>query len=92
MQDNFFGPAVDAISPAHPLHLIGGFQCLGHAFPAHQGSLDDVQPGFAGSVDLRQMRKEFFCEQQGTVKGRTVVLQIGASHPAIFADVVLPCV
>ena len=35
MQDDFFGPAVDAIYPSHPLHLIVGFQCLGHAFPAH---------------------------------------------------------
>ena len=52
-------------------------------------SFNDFQPGFAGGVDLRQMRKEFFCEQQGTVKGRTVVFQLGASHPAIFADVVL---
>ena len=92
MQNDFFCPAVDAISPAHPLHLIGGFQCLGHAFPAHQGSLDDVQPGFAGSVDLCQMGKEFFREQQDTVKGRTVVFQIDTAHPAIFADVVLPCV
>lgn len=31
-------------------------------------------------------------EQQGTVKGRTMLLQIDASHPSIFADVVLPCV
>ena len=89
MQDNFFGPAVDAISPAHPLHLIVGFQCFGHAFLAHHGNLDDVQPGFAGSVDLRQMGKELFREQQGTVNGRTMLLQIGASYPSIFTDVVL---
>lgn len=74
MQDDFFGPAVDVVPPAHPLHLIGGFQCLGHAFPAHQGSLDDVQPGFAGSVDLCQMGKEFFREQQCAVNGRTILL------------------
>ena len=42
MQNDFFCPAVDAISPAHPLHLIGGFQCLGHAFPAHQGTPDET--------------------------------------------------
>ena len=65
MQDNFFGPAVDAISPAHPLHLIVGFQCFGHAFLAHHGSLDDFQPVFAGGVGFRQMGKEFFCKQQG---------------------------
>ena len=74
MQDEFFRPAVDAISPAHPLHLIGGFQCFGHAFLAHHGSLNDVQPVFAGSVNLRQMGKEFFREQQCAVNGRTILL------------------
>ena len=86
---DFFCPAVDAVSPAYPLHLIGGFQCFGHAFSAHHLSFNDFQPGFAGGVDLRQMGKEFFCKQQGTVKDRTVLLQIDASHPSIFADVVL---
>ena len=76
MQDDFFGSAVDAVPPAHPLHLISGFQCFGHAFLAHQGSLDDFQPVFAGSVDLRQMGKELFREQQGTVNGWTMLLQI----------------
>ena len=82
MQDNFLGPAVDAISPAHPLHLIVGFQCFGHAFLAHHGSLDDFQPVFAGGVGFRQMGKEFFCKQQGTVKGRTVLLQSYYSQSA----------
>ena len=76
MQNDFFCPAVDAISPAHPLHLIVGFQCFGHAFLAHHGSLDDFQPVFAGGVGFRQIGKEFFCKQQGTVKDRTVLLQI----------------
>ena len=79
MQDDFFGSAVDAVPPAHPLHLISGFQCFGHTFLAHHLRFDNVQPGFAGGVDLRQMRKEFFCEQQGTVKGRTMLLQIAQS-------------
>lgn len=92
MQDDFFGSAVDAVPPAHPFHLIGGFQCLGHTFLTHHGSLNNVQSIFAGSIDLRQMGKEFFREQQDTVKGRTVVFQIDTAHPAIFADVVLPCV
>ena len=68
MQDDFFGPAVDVVPPAHPLHLIGGFQYLSHAFSAHHLSFDNVQPFFAGGVDLRQMGKEFFREQQGTVR------------------------
>ena len=64
MQDDFFGSAVDAVPPAHPFHLIGGFQCLGHTFLTHHGSLNNVQSIFAGSIDLRQMGKEFFREQQ----------------------------
>jgi len=59
MQNNFSGPAVDAVPPAYPLHLIGGFQCLGHAFLAHHGSLYDVQPGFAGSVVSAKWGKSF---------------------------------
>ena len=88
MQDDSFGPAVDAVPPAHPLHLIGSFQCLVHAFPAHHLSFNDLQPVFASGVDLCQMGKEFFREQQGTVKGWPMVFQIGASHPTIFTDVV----
>ena len=71
------------------LHLIDGFQRFGHAFLVHHGSLDDVQPVFAGGVDFRQMGNKFFCEQQGAVKGVRVILQIGVSHLAIFTDVVL---
>ena len=89
MQDNFFGSAVDAVPPAHPLHLISGFKCFGHAFLAHHLCFNDFQPVFADGVDLRQMGKEFFCKQQGTVKDRTVLLQIGTTHPSILADVVL---
>ena len=74
MQDDFFRPAVDAVHPTHPLHLIGGFQCLSHAFSAHHLSFDNVQPFFAGGVDLRQMGKEFFREQQCAVNGRTLLL------------------
>lgn len=78
-----------AVPPTHQLHLIDGFQRFGHAFLVHHGSLDDVQPVFAGGVDFRQMGNKFFCEQQGAVKGVRVILQIGVSHLAIFTDVVL---
>ena len=74
MQDDFFRPAVDAVHPAHPLHLIGGFQGIGYAFLAHHGSFNNVQSIFAGSVDFRQMGKEFFREQQCAVNGRTILL------------------
>lgn len=42
MQDNFFSPAVDAVPPTHPFHLIGRFQRFGHTFLAHPAILADV--------------------------------------------------
>jgi hypothetical protein len=92
MQDNFLRPAVDAVHPACPLHLIGGLQCLCHALLPHHGSLDGFKLCLAGGVYLRQMGEQLFRQQQRTVKGWPVVFQIGAAHPAILADVILLCV
>jgi len=35
-----------------------------HVFPTHHLHFNDVQPVFVGNVDLCQMGKAFFCEQQ----------------------------
>ena len=71
MQNDFFCPAVDAISPAHPLHLIDSFQGFCDALLLHHGFFNDFQPLPAGGVDFLQVGKQLFSDSTQKQRGKT---------------------
>ena len=54
-QNDFLRTAADAVHAAHPFHLVGGLECVGHTFLLCHSRDDDFHTLIAGLVDLGKM-------------------------------------
>ena len=85
-QYELFHLILDAVHPAHPLHLIGGFERLGHALFRCQLLHDEFQLFLTAPVNLGQVLIQIAGHEQVGVKYAAVLFQIALPHTAIFAD------
>ena len=54
-QNDFLCTVADAIHATYPFHLVGSFECFGHALLFRHSRNDDLHTLIAGLVDLGQM-------------------------------------
>lgn len=71
-----------------PFHLIGSFECFGHAFLLHHCRNDDFHALVAGLVDLGKVPMQRSVCEQVCVENRAMFFQIAAAHMSILANLV----
>jgi hypothetical protein len=62
VKDNLFRPVPDAVHVPHPLHLIGGFELLGHPLLPRHLPGEQLHAFLASLVDLSQMLIQLVCQ------------------------------
>ena len=87
-QNDFLRAAADAVHAAYPFHLIGSFECFGHAFLLHHCRNDDFHALVAGLVDLGKVPMQRSVCEQVCVENRAMFFQIAAAHMSILANLV----
>ena len=87
-ESEFLRAAADAVHAAYPFHLIGSFECFGHAFLLHHCRNDDFHALVAGLVDLGKVPMQRSVCEQVCVENRAMFFQIAAAHMSILANLV----
>ena len=75
-QNDFLRAAADAVHAAYPFHLIGSFECFGHAFLLHHCRNDDFHALVAGLVDLGKVPMQCSACEQVCVENGAMFFQI----------------
>ena len=87
-QDNFLSTSADAVHPAHPFHLISGFQGFGHTFLLRHCRYDDFHTLVAGLVNPGKMPVQRSVREIVCIEDRMMFFQIAAAHTPILANLV----
>ena len=87
-QNDFLRTAANAVHPAHPFHLVSGFQNFGHDFLLRHSRDDDFHSLIAGLVNLRKMPVQRSAREIVCVENRAMFFQIATAHTPILANLI----
>ena len=79
----------DTIHPAHPFHLISGFQGFCHTLLLCHSGDDDFHAFVAGLVDLGKVPVQRSDREKICIEDGTMFFQIAATQTPVLADLIV---
>ena len=88
-QSDFLRAAADVVHPAHPFHLVSGFQRFCYAFLLCHIGNEDFHSLITGLVDLGKVPMQRSACEEICIEDGMILFQIVAAQPPILADLIV---